>query len=172
MASRWIKSNLLLGCSVSLWLLALSPTPKIVRAFCYAASLISTIKLIQESQILISDIAREKIIALMNEELQQTEIALHTYHNERTLEATYDQTYSLEVRTEIERSLEHLLENENAEHPVETSTSTNELKAAIMALLDAGKSHTFIIENVLGCKGRNFEKGKLRLQQILRDDGY
>lgn len=163
MANRWLKCNLLLGCSVSLWLLALSPTPKIVRAFCYAASLISAIKLIQESQILISDTAREKVIVLMNEELQQTEIALHTYQQEQLLQATY----SPEVREEINQSLEHLLEHENAEHPLETSTSTNEIKTAIIALLEAGKTQTFIIENVLGCKGRNFEKGKLRLQQIL-----
>jgi hypothetical protein len=167
MANRWIKCNLLLGCSVSLWLLALSPTPKIVRAFCYAASLISVIKLIQESQILISDIAREKVIVLMNEELQQTEIALHTYQQEQVLQATYSETYNPEVRKEINQSLEHLLENENAEHPVETSTSTNELKTAIMALLDAGKSRTFIIENVLGYKGRKFEEGKKKLSEIL-----
>lgn len=51
----------------------------------------------------------------------------------------------------------------------ETEVDDNDLKTTVITLLKNGKSKTFIIENILGYKGRNFEEGKQKLEEILNN---
>lgn len=162
-----MKINLLLGVSIVSWLVALSPVPNIGKVVAYSISIASSIQSVATSKKLMHQDKISAAMQLMNQELQETEIALHTYYQEESLKNEYAATYTPEVREELNQSLEHLLQEDSAPHPVETSTSTSELKTAILSLLEAGKSHTFIIENVLGCKGRKFEEGRKRLAEIL-----
>jgi hypothetical protein len=162
-----MKIQLLLGTSLTAWLVALSPVPNLAKAVSYSVAIVSSIRSVEVSRQLIDSEKLKNAIALMDEELRTTEVALHTYYQEQQLETAYASTYAPVVREEINQSLEHLLDEDSAQHPLETSASTSDLKSAITALLAAGKSQTFIIEDVLGCKGRRFEEGKRRLQQIL-----
>jgi hypothetical protein len=45
------------------------------------------------------------------------------------------------------------------------------LYEAVKALLEAGKSKTWIIETVLSCRGRKFEQGKALLNELLKRFG-
>ena len=165
-----MKIQLLLGTSLVAWLVALSPVPNLAKVVAYSVSLISSIQSIRASKNLMESQKLCAAIALMDEDLRTTEIALHTFYQEQQLEMNYATTYSPEVREELTQNLEHLYKEESAEHPIDTSVSTSELKQAIIALLEAGKSQTFVIENILHCKGRKFEEGKQRLKEILGDE--
>lgn len=52
----------------------------------------------------------------------------------------------------------------------DTEVTTSDLKNTIIFLLNNGKSETFVIENILNCRGRKFEEGKIKLREILDDD--
>lgn len=162
-----MKISLLLGTTLVSWLVALSPIPNTGKAVAYLISISAGIQSVDESKKLIKEEKFSTAMDLMNQDLQETELALHTYYQEESLKTAYATTYTPEVREEINQCLEHLLHEDSAPHPLETSTSTTELKTAILALLEAGKSRTFIIENVLGYKGRKFEEGKSKLDDLL-----
>lgn len=52
--------------------------------------------------------------------------------------------------------------------PTPEVTSDDGLFQAISALLDAGKSKSWIVENILGYKGRKFSEGMQRLDELLK----
>ena len=65
-----------------------------------------------------------------------------------------------------------LVGSQQALTDLHTSTSTNgspdlELARKCKSLVDCGKPHTWIVENVLGFKGRNFSQGKQKLSELL-----
>ena len=81
-----------------------------------------------------------------------------------------DGTYPAEVVEDLRKSLEVLLQQTSADSTSELPTS-QELKSlylAVKSLLESGKSETFVVEQVLQQKGRNFDEGKVQLQRLLQ----
>jgi hypothetical protein len=171
MADRWLKVNCLLASTTAFWLAALSPIPKIAKGISYGLAVVASVQLVQESRRLMIQDARRTALGAMNQELEQVEIALNTQQQEQALYEIYGAapTYQQEVHQELTQSLEHLYKEPSASHPGETSASTSDEKTfylAIKSLLEA-QGETFVIEQVLKLGGRNWERGKQRLQQIL-----
>lgn len=172
MADRWLKNNCLLASAAALWLTALSPIPKIGQGISFSLALVASVQLVTESRRLMIQDARRAALAVMNRELEQVEIALHTQQQEQALYEVYSPTYPPEVEQELKNSLEHLYQEPSADHPGELQTSTSERKAfylAVKSLLEV-KGETYVIENVLRLGGGQWNKGKQLLQQIL-DEG-
>lgn len=173
MANRWLKTNCLLASATAFWLAALSPLPQIGKGISYGLALVASVQLVQESRRLIVQDARRAALTVMNQELELTEIALHTQQQEQSLYEIYGAapTYPPEVRDELTTSLEHLYKEPSADRTGETSASASEDKAfylAIKSLLEV-KGETYVIQEVLKMGGRRWEEGKQRLQQILEE---
>ncbi|MBE9050662.1 hypothetical protein IQ243_09590 [Nostocales cyanobacterium LEGE 11386] len=175
MADRWLKCNCLLASAAALWLAALSPIPNVARGISYGLALVASVQLVQKSKRVMIQDARRAALAAMNLELEQVEIGLNTQNQEQALYEIYGaaptQTYPPEVHQELIDSLNHLVQEPSADHPVEASTSTSEKKAfylAVKSLLEV-KGETYVIEQVLKLGGRRWEEGKQRLQQILEE---
>lgn len=173
MADRWLKANCLLAGTAAFWLSALSPLPKIAKGICYSFALVASVQLVQESRRLMVQDARRVALRVMNQELEDVEIALHTSQQEQALYEIYGAapTYPPEVREELNKSLDHLYKEPSAEDSegLTASTSAKSLYLAVKALLEAGKSETFVIEEVLKLRGRRWDEGKAKLQQILEE---
>ncbi|MEH2164546.1 MAG: hypothetical protein V7K38_26720 [Nostoc sp.] len=174
MADRWLKTNCLLASATAFWLTALSPVPAIAKGVSYSLALVASVQLVQESRRLIIQDARRAALAAMNQELEQTEFALHTQQQEQALYEVYGDapTYPPEVKEELTISLEHLYKEPSADRTEETSTSTSQKKAfylAIKSLLEVS-GETYVIEKILKMGGRQWDEGKRLLQQIL-DEG-
>jgi hypothetical protein len=176
MADRWLKTSCLLASASSFWLAALSPIPNIARAATYGLAITASVQLVQESRRLIVQDARRAALTAMNQELEHVEIALHTQQQEQALYEVYGAApYPPEVRDELNKSLEHLYQEPSANHDHETSTSTStstsnkSLYRVVKALLEAGKSETFVIEEVLKLRGRRFAEGQARLRELLEE---
>jgi hypothetical protein len=172
MADRWLKTNCLLASATAFWLTALSPVPNIVRGISYSLAAVASVQLVGESRRLMVQDARRAALTAMNQELEQTEIALHTQQQEQVLYEIYgaQETYPKEVETELKTSLEHLYKEPSADRVGELPTSTSDAKAfylAVKSLLEVN-GETYVIEEVFKLGGRNWEKGKQRLQQILQ----
>ncbi|WP_445629071.1 hypothetical protein [Nostoc sp. DSM 114167] len=173
MADRWLKTNCLLASATAFWLTALSPVPAIAKGISYSLALVASVQLVQESRRLIVQDARRAALAAMNQELEQTEFALHTQQQEQALYEVYGDapTYPKEVKEELTTSLEHLYKEPSADrsHELQTSTSvTKDFYLAVKSLLEV-KGETHVIEDVLRLGGGQWQKGKQRLQQILEE---
>ncbi|MBW4644778.1 MAG: hypothetical protein KME23_17745 [Goleter apudmare HA4340-LM2] len=147
--------------------------PVIGKGISYGLALVTSVQLVQESRRLMVQDARRAALNAVNQELEQTEIALHHWQQEESLKEVYGATatYPPEVKQELTESLEHLYKEPSADHPQETYTSTSHTKAfylAVKSLLDA-KGETFVIEQILKLGGRNWAEGKAHLQQILNE---
>jgi hypothetical protein len=173
MADRWLKTNCLLAGTTAFWLSALSPLPRIAKGVCYGFAIVASAQLVQESKRLMVQDARRVALHVMNKELESVEIALHTSQQEQALYEIYGAapTYPPEVREELNTALNHLYREPSAEdsEQLPASTSNKSLYLAVKALLEAGKSETFVIEEVLKLRGRRFTEGQQRLQQILEE---
>ena len=174
MADRWLKTNCLLASAAAFWLVALSPVPAIAKGVSYSLALVASVQLVQESRRLIIQDARRAALAAMNQELEQTEFALHTQQQEQALYEVYGAapTYPPEVDRELKTSLEHLYKEPSADRTGETSTSTSQKKVfylAIKSLLEV-KGKTYVIEQILKMGGRQWDDAEKLLQQIL-DEG-
>ena len=171
-----MKTNCLLAGTITAWLVALAPAPKLAKAVAYCVSLTAGYQLVSESKKLIIEEARQSAFMIMNQELEQLEIALHTSNQEQNLYRAYgavedNPTYPAEVREELNKSLEHLYSEPSAEREDETSPSTSQKKSlylAVKSLLEA-KGETYVIENVLRLGGGQWAKGKQRLAEILEE---
>lgn len=174
MADRWLKTNCLLASATAFWLTALSPVPALAKGVSYSLALVASVQLVQESRRLIVQDARRAALAAMNQELEQTEFALHTQQQEQALYEIYGDapTYPESVDRELKTSLEHLYKEPSADRTEETSTSTSNEKAfylAIKSLLSV-KGKTYVIEQILKMGGRQWDDAERLLQQIL-DEG-
>ncbi|MBD2438273.1 hypothetical protein [Nostoc sp. FACHB-110] len=170
MADRWLKVNCLLAGTFAFWLSALSPLPKIAKGICYSFALVASVQLVQESRRLMVQDVRRIALGVMNQELEDVEIALHTSQQEQALYEIYG-TYPPEVKDELVKSLDHLYREESAEREDETSASTSQKKSlylAVKSLLEA-RGETYVIENVLRLGGGQWAKGKQRLAEILEE---
>ena len=131
------------------------------------------VSLVRSSQRLIYQEAVAMAQQAMRDELSQTEMALATHQQETELEHLYSVsagTYTAEVVEDLRKSLEVLLQQTSADSTSELPTS-QELKSlylAVKSLLESGKSETFVVEQVLQQKGRNFDEGKVQLQRLLQ----
>ncbi|GAX46405.1 hypothetical protein NIES4075_74290 [Tolypothrix sp. NIES-4075] len=172
MVDRWVKSNCLLASAIAFWLAALSPLPKIGKGISYSLAITAVVQLVGESRRLMIADARRGALQAMNQELEQTEIALHTQQQEQALYEIYGAapTYAPKVRSELTKSLEHLYTEDSAEHVASTSTSTDEknLYLAVKALMEVGCNETYIIEKILKKGGRNWNEGNKMLQELLQ----
>ncbi len=104
----------------------------------------------------------------MNTELEQVQLALEAHTQQQALHEYYG-TSSPEVKEEVRKSLEHLYNEPPAKNEVETSTYRQQLYLAIRALIMVEVSETFIVEQVLKMGGRNWDKGKQFLQELLQE---
>lgn len=171
-----MRVNCLLAGNLTAWLVALAPAPKLAKAVAYGVGLTAAYQLVGESKKLIIDEARQSAFMIMNQELEQLEIALHTSTQEQNLYRAYgavddEPTYPAEVREELNKSLEHLYREPSADIEPETSPSTSQKKSlylAVKSLLEA-RGETYVIENVLRLGGGQWAKGKQLLQQILEE---
>ncbi|MEH2300012.1 MAG: hypothetical protein V7K88_13550 [Nostoc sp.] len=174
MVNRWLKTNCLIASTAAFSLAALSPVPAIAKGISYSLALVASVQLVQESKLLMIQDARRTILAAMNQELEDVEIALHTQQQQDALYEIYSDlspTYPAEVKEELTTSLEHLYKEPSADRSDELQTSTSEGKAfylAVKSLLEV-KGETYVIENVLRLGGAQWNKGKQRLQQILQE---
>ncbi len=173
MADRWLKTNCLLASATAFWLAALSPLPQIGKGISYSLALVASVQLVGESRRLIVQDARRAALTAMNQELEQTEVALHTQQQERALYEIYSDapTYPPEVEQELKISLEHLYKEPSADHSGELQTSTSEKKAlylAVKSLIEV-KGKTYVLEKVLCLSGGQWDKGEQVLQQILEE---
>jgi hypothetical protein len=109
----------------------------------------------------------------MERELETVDLSLQAYAQEQALREIHgvSPTYSPEVREELEKSLEFLYNQRSnvATSDTSASTSRKNLYLAVVSLLEAGKSETFIVEEVLGYKGRRFKEGQKVLQDLLQE---
>jgi hypothetical protein len=78
---------------------------------------------------------------------------------------------SSEVTSEAVSRLEALYSRDGNENPSASHPGDQALYEAVRALLEAGKSKTWIIETVLSCRGRKFEQGKALLNELLKRFG-
>lgn len=166
MVNRWLRTNSLLAATSAFWLVALSPIPPIGKAVSYSLAMFSGVQLIQETRRLIRQDATRIALDVMNQDLEQLQIALHTHAQEIAL----TESYSPEVKQELTTALEHLYNEPSADESAETSASTSDKSyyLAIKSLLEI-RGETFVIEEVLKLGGRNWGKGKEILQQILEE---
>jgi hypothetical protein len=173
MADRWLKTNCLLASAAAFWLTALSPVPAIAKGISYSLAIVASVQLVGESRRLIVQDARRTALSAMNQELEQTEVALHTQQQEQALYEVYGDapTYPPEVDRELKTSLEHLYKEPSADRSGETSTSTSQEKAfylAIKSFLEV-KGKTHVIEEILKMGGRQWDEAERLLQQILEE---
>ncbi|MEH2337605.1 hypothetical protein [Nostoc sp.] len=175
MVDRWLKTNCLIASTTAFWLTALSPVPAIAKGISYSLALVASVQLVQESKRLMIQDARRTILAAMNQELEDVEIALHTQQQQDALYEIYGDlspTYPKEVKEELTTSLEHLYKEPSADRSQETSTSTSNDKAFYLAIksLMSVKGKTHVIEKILKLGGRKWDDAEQMLQQIL-DEG-
>ncbi|AUB36624.1 hypothetical protein COO91_02545 [Nostoc flagelliforme CCNUN1] len=173
MADRWLKTNCLAASAAAFWLAALSPVPPIAKGISYSLALVASVQIVQESKRLMIQSARRTVLSVMNQELEDIEIALHTQQQEEALHEIYgtSPTYSPEVDQELKTSLEHLYKEPSADRADELQTSTSERKAlylAVKSLIEV-KGKTYVLEKVLQLGGGQWEKGEQVLQQILEE---
>lgn len=168
--ATWLKVNCLLSSTAAFWLAAFSPLPPVGKGISYSLALAGAVQLVRETEELMIQSKRRIALKVMNQELEDVEIALHTIKEEAALHEVYGVvTYPPEVKEELTQSLEHLYSEPDAEHPEELTTSPSQKKAlylAIKSLLEA-KGKTHVIEKVLRVR---WAKGEEMLQQIL-DEG-
>ncbi|MEM9922525.1 MAG: hypothetical protein AAF915_02005 [Cyanobacteria bacterium P01_D01_bin.50] len=171
---RWLKVNVYLACVISLWLAALSPIGKLGKGIALTFSLCSAIKLIKASEMMIYIESMAIAQKAMRDELSQVELALRTHQEENELERLYNSTetatYPAEVAEDLREALEVLINQEPKDLTSELRTLEGEkrLYLAVKSLKEAGKSDTFVIENVLRCGGEKWNEGKQYLQHLLK----
>lgn len=164
----WVRQNCLLGGALSLWLVALSPVGNLGKAVCYFVAFGCALEAIQESSKLIKLQARQKAISAMNAEIEDLQLALETHAQQTALHEIYG-TSSPEVKEEVLKQLEHLYNEPSTKQEDQTYTYRYHLFLAVSALLEVNVSETFIIESVLKMGGRNWDKGKQFLQELLEE---
>jgi hypothetical protein len=165
----WVRANTLLAVAAVAWLVALAPAGKIGKGIAHVVALASVIESVRYSRKLVLQETRYAAMRLMNTELEQVDLTLQARAQELALQEMHglQSTYSPEVREELEESLEHLVHEPAAKHDHETSTSQKPLYTAVKKLLEAGKSETYIIEEVLHMGGRKFADGRKLLRELL-----
>ncbi|NJR72968.1 MAG: hypothetical protein HC773_03235 [Scytonema sp. CRU_2_7] len=114
---------------------------------------------------------------MMQKELTQTELALRTAQAEGELQRLYSPeqpTYPQEVTEELREALEHLYGEDATPRDEKLSTSESadltemrSLYLAVKALFTAGKSETFVIEEVLKMGGKQWADGKATLRSLM-----
>lgn len=163
-------------CSVTLWTCSLAPIGKLAKGVCLILGLYCATETMHHSQRLIHEQALAGATEAMIHELQRVELALATNAQEEELKQQYapGATYPPEVRQELNESLEHLYQEPSAPAALDTSASTSagsNRKAfylSVRALLEVHPP-TYVIEEILGCRGRKFDEGKATLQNLLEE---
>lgn len=168
----WVRANTLIGVTAVAWLVALAPIGKVGKCIAHVIALSAAIESVSYSRRLVIQQARRSAMQSMNTEVEQVDLALQAHAQKQALREIYapQATYSPEVREELEESLEHLVNEPDATHPSETSayTSQKTLYMAVKKLMEAGKSETFVIEEVLRMGGRRFADGSKFLRELLQ----
>jgi hypothetical protein len=119
-----------------------------------------------------------EIATWMNGEMNFTRVVGSTSQTTSTSPPPTSTSPSPEVASEEVRRLEALYYQDGSDStsPSPEATSTpevggRELYNACKLMLELGKSKTWVVENVLGYKGRKFEEGKMLLEALLKQFG-
>jgi len=166
----WLKLEALAALTFVLWLPpAIARMPKLVQGLFLFGSLPFAIATIPISKRLILAQSVLNAEEAMDKRLIQKELSLSTAQQERNLEAQYGFAQNLhpEVIEEKRKSLEALIDEESEPEASELPTS-RELALAVRKLIQSGVSKTYIVEEVLGMRGRNFNDGMKLLDQMLQ----
>lgn len=161
-------------CSLTLWACSLAPIGKLAKGVCLILGLYCATETMHHSQRLIHEQALTAATEAMIKELQRVELALATNAQEEELKREYapGATYPPEVRQELNESLEHLYQEPSASAALDTSASTSaDRKAFYLAVRKLLEVHpaTYIIEQILGYRGRNFNTGKIIFEELLQE---
>ncbi|MBW4667207.1 MAG: hypothetical protein KME60_07130 [Cyanomargarita calcarea GSE-NOS-MK-12-04C] len=172
--SNWHKAYIAGGCAVSMWLASQAPIGKVGKGVFLSLSLLHSVALVRIAKPLIFEEASAIARLMMDKEVKNTELLLQTKQLESEMEqvyATSDVTSDTEVINELKDSLEALWDAvaTNPTSDLQASTNRKSLYLAAVSLLKNGKSETFLIEEVFGCSGRNFQNGKKLLQELLHE---
>lgn len=171
--SQWHKAYIAAGCALGMWLASQAPVGKWGKGVFLSLGLLQSVALVRIAKPLIVEEAFTVAKAVMDKELKNTELVLQTNQLEGEMQHVYatEPTSDPEVISELRESLEalwnHVATGETSDLP--TSTNNKSLYLAVVTLLEAGSSETFIIEEVLQHKGRNFKKGKELLHELLQE---
>lgn len=170
--AAWVRANSLLGSTCVLWLIAIAPVGNIGKGIAHILALSCSIETVCYSRKLMLQQAQRGAMEAMERELEAVDLSLQAYAQEQALREIHgvSSTYSPEVREELEKSLEHLYNERSVvdTSPTSASTSQKTLYIAVVSLLEVGKSDTYIVEEVLGYKGRRFKEGQKVLQDLLQ----
>jgi hypothetical protein len=177
--NQWHKAYVAIGCAGCMWLAAQAPVGKWGKGVFLTLGLLHSVAVIRIAKPLIREEAYSAARAIVVKELKATELTLeatqikHGMAKKYATEPTSEATYEPEVINELRESLEALWEAVATEPDGDLQASTNQkiLYLALVSLLESGKPETYLIEEVLGMEGRNFQKGKKLLQQILAEGG-
>jgi hypothetical protein len=175
--SNWHKAYMYAGCALTMWLAAQAPVGKVGKGVFLSLSLLHGVALVRVSKSLIGEEANTIAMNTMNKELRNTELVLHTQQLEGELAQLYATEPSSgdgstpELIHELKESLEALwltvAEDSGSEVP--SSENQKSLYLAVVNLLETGKSESFVIKEVLGFQGRNYQTGKEILEGLLKE---
>lgn len=174
--SNWHKAYIACGCALSMWLASQAPVGRVGKGVFLSLSLLHSVALVRIAKPLITEEAYTIAKSVMNKEISNTELVLQTKQLESEMQNLYateptNDTSNPEVINELRQSLESLWDVVATDLTSDLPTSTNQksMYLAVVNLLESGKPETFVIEEVLGYRGRNFKKGKELLQELLQE---
>lgn len=175
--NNWHKCYMYAGCALTMWLAAQAPVGKVGKGVFLSLSLLHGVALVRVSKSLIEEEANSIALNTMNKELRNTELVLQTQQLEGELAQLYATEPSSgdgstpELINELKESLEALWLTvaEKASSEVPSSGNRRSLYLAVVNLLETGKSESFVIKEVLGFQGRNYQTGKEILEGLLKE---
>jgi hypothetical protein len=170
----WLKLGSFGAVSVAAWAISLIPTITLPIQGLFASSAVVA------SALLVADARRADRLLTWGEIHQrvdrvtgENEIAYAAAALDQQLQNLYlgcqNATYSPEVAPPDCKLPETALEGDSSGFTSQLTTYDPRFTAACRALLMAGKSKTWVTENVLGLTGRNFELETI--ERILASDG-
>jgi hypothetical protein len=151
------------------WIIALCPIHPTGKAIAYIVAIGSTFKATQLSRELEKSEAQNRALKIVHTELEQEELSLYHRRQQQHLQRAYfPDDFQPEVDSEVVESLEHLYTNERAVRDDEFPFSIYMVNA--LNFLMEEKGETFVIENILGCRGRRYQEGKIILSRIFAEN--
>lgn len=177
-----LKMFVLSGTALALWLTPLVALDKKVTwhksiqglSLCGAAACAVSAGNIARKLAEENEIEEIKTRAIKADVVNEISVATYVSQTQRQQEAEAILTSPVDNVEEARQALEAIYSEESEEPEVTTLTTTSEptpldksLYAEICKSREAGKTSTWIIENILKMKGRKFAEGKLKLQSLL-----
>jgi hypothetical protein len=175
--NNWHKSYIYAGCALTMWLASHAPVGKVGKGVFISLSLLHSVALVRIAKPLIEEEAKTIAQNAMKKELRNTELVLQEKQEEDELAKLYAPSPSSsdgsnpEIINELRESLEALWLTvaEESKEEISSSEDRKNLYRAVVNLLEAGRTETFVIKEVLGFQGRNYQTGKGILEGLLKE---